>query len=135
MRTMSLEIARDMMEQQKSCYVEMLKRQETNFMSFTKMILESTTTSIDGEESWFIWISRNNVTIDGLIQDNAYESWSDTEQKVREFLNKKLNTNPKSVVIERANRTGNVKQNSGKARPIVVKSLTYKDKEHILAKA
>lgn len=43
-----MEKVRDMMEQQKLFYVEMLNRQEANFMSFTKMILESTTNRIDG---------------------------------------------------------------------------------------
>ena len=44
----SMETMRDMMEQQKSFYTEMLNRQEANFMSFTKMILESTTNRTDG---------------------------------------------------------------------------------------
>ena len=43
-----METMRDMMEQQKSFYTEMLNRQEANFMSFTKMILESTTNRTDG---------------------------------------------------------------------------------------
>ena len=43
-----METMRELMEQQKLFYVEMLNRQETNFMSFTKMILESTTTTIVG---------------------------------------------------------------------------------------
>lgn len=37
-----------MMEQHKLFYVEMLNRQETNFMSFIEMILEYTNTGIDG---------------------------------------------------------------------------------------
>lgn len=37
-----------MVEVQKSFYVEMLNRQEANFLSFTKTILESKTTRIDG---------------------------------------------------------------------------------------
>ena len=184
-----METMREIMEQQRSLYVEMLNRQESNFMSFTKMILESTTTRIDGImkevreiksslqfsqaqiddlrdmekkvgsfESQLQSLSsqcvnseikdiiskidyvenqsrRNNVIIDGLMQDTAHEPWSDTEQKVREFFNNKLKIDPKTIEIERAHRTGNVKQNSGKARPIVVKFLRYKDKELILAKA
>lgn len=43
-----METMREMMEQQRSLYVEMLNRQESNFISFTRMILESTTTWIDG---------------------------------------------------------------------------------------
>lgn len=183
-----METLRDMMEQQKTLYVEMLNRQEANFMSFTKMIMESTTIRIDGImkdvqevksslqfsqaqiddlremekkvgrfESQLLSLPsqsmtceykdvvskidylenqsrRNNVIIDGLSQDNAFESWSDTEQKVREFLNSKLKIDPKSIEIERTHRTGNIKQNPGKARPIVVKLLRYKDKELILAK-
>lgn len=45
---------------------------------------------------------QNNVIIDGLMQDNACESWFDTEQTV------KLKIDPKSTEIERAHRTGNV---------------------------
>ena len=136
-----METMRDMMEQQKPFYTEMLNRQEANFMSFTKMILESTTNRIYGvmKEIQEIKSSlqfsqaqiddlrvmekkiysfeldlqslssrslnsenkditskidyldnqsrRNNVIIDGLTQDKSYETWSDTEQKVREFLN------------------------------------------------
>lgn len=68
---------RDMMEQQNLFYEEMLSRQEADFMSFKKMILESPTkrndgiikekeegmsclqfsrVHRDGEESWFILI-------------------------------------------------------------------------------
>lgn len=39
---------RDMMAQQNLFYEEMLSRQEANFMSFKKMILESTTKRNDG---------------------------------------------------------------------------------------
>lgn len=188
----SMENVKELMEQQKLFYVEMLNRQESNFMSFTKMIMESTTTRIDGimkevhEVKSSLQFSqaqiddlrvmekklgsfesqlqslqslptqcmtpqskdiiskidylenqsrRNNVIIDGLIQENAYESWSDTEQMVREFLKNKLKIDPKSIEIERAHRTGSVKQNTGKTRPIVVKFLRYKDKDLILAKA
>lgn len=74
------------------------------------------------------------MIIDGLTQVNAYESCSDTEQKVKEFLTNILKIDPKTIEIERAHRTGNVKQNSGKARPILVKFLRYKDEELILAK-
>ena len=35
----------ELMEQQELFYVETLNRQETNFMSFTKMILESSITT------------------------------------------------------------------------------------------
>lgn len=45
MKTMCM---RDMMEQQNLFYEEMLSRQEANFMSFKKMILESTTSGNDG---------------------------------------------------------------------------------------
>lgn len=46
MRT-PLETMSDMMEQHKLFYVEMLNRQEANFMSFIEMILEYTNTAID----------------------------------------------------------------------------------------
>ena len=178
-----------MMEHQKVFYVEMLNRQESNFMNFTKMILDSTTTRIDGlmKEVQEIKTSlqfsqaqiddlreiekkvgsfesqlqalpsqhpsfenkdviskidylenqsrRNNVIIDGLTQDNSYESWSDTEQKVREFMTNKLKIDSKSIEIERAHRIGPVKQDSENPRQIVVKLLRYKDKELIMSKA
>lgn len=183
------EALKEMLDQQKEFYVEMLNRQEATFMNFTKMIMESTTSRIDGlmkelqEVKSSLQFSqgqiddlreiekkissletqlqalpsqsmnyqnndiiskidyienqsrRNNVIIHGLTQDNSYESWTDSEKKVREFFSNKLKVDSKSIEIERAHRTGSVKMNTGKPRPIVVKFLRYKDKELIMAKA
>lgn len=171
-------------------YTDMLDRQESSFLSFTKTMLDSVSTTIDGIikdvqevktslqfsqaqiddlrtmekkvdsfESQLQQLSslctnsevndlalkidsldnqsrRNNLIIDGLTQDNAFESRPDSEKKVREFFNDKLKIDPKSIEIERAHRIGNMKQQiTTKPRPIVVKFLCYKDKDLILTKA
>lgn len=187
--SVSMEVLRDMLEQQKQFYVEMINKQESNFLSFTKMILDTVNTRIDGVmkdvqelktslqfsqgqiddlrgmerkmDSFEVHLQqlssqctnsdisdivtqvdflenqsrRNNVIIDGLSQENAFESWSDSEKKIREFMSTMLKIDSKSIEIERAHRIGNLKQNAGRPRPIVVKFLRYKDKELILAKA
>lgn len=76
---------------------------------------------------------RNNLIIDGLTQYNTFESWPDSEKKVREFFNDKLKIDPKSIEIERAHHIGNLKQQTTTTKPraIVVKFLCYKDKELI----
>lgn len=70
---------------------------------------------------------RNNLRIDG-VKENASETWDDVEEKVQRVLQDKLQV--EGVQIERAHRTG--KRNEGRPRTIVMKLLSYKDKERIL---
>lgn len=46
---------------------------------------------------------RNNIVIDG-IQESGYESWADSEAKVRKLLSEKLNIT--GIELERVHRTG-----------------------------
>ena len=75
----------ELMEQQELFYVETLNRQETNFMSFTKMILESSITtsqlqSLSSQTSENKEIRpkidylENESWQNGLIQDNVWVS-------------------------------------------------------------
>lgn len=73
---------------------------------------------------------RNNIRVDG-IQEEPGESWDCTESKCLEFFMKDLNLT--TIQVERAHRIGPAQQ--GKTRTIVVKLLSYKDREAILKKA
>lgn len=62
------------------------------------------------------------------MKENASETWGDVEEKVQRVLQDKLQV--EGVQIERAHRTG--RRNEGRPRTIVMKLLSYKDKERIL---
>ena len=70
---------------------------------------------------------RNNVVFDG-IEEDANESWQDSERKVQEILEETMELD--DFTIERAHRVGKKKQQ--RQRPIVVKFLNYKDREDVL---
>ena len=71
---------------------------------------------------------RNNIVIDGL-KESVFETWSDTEKKVREVLEKTMKFKPGTIEIERAHR---IKNSSKHPRPVVAKLLRYQDREAIL---
>ncbi|XP_065640541.1 uncharacterized protein LOC136073104 [Hydra vulgaris] len=71
---------------------------------------------------------RNNLRIDGL-KESPGESWEDCEKEVKKFFNNQLKIS-KEVVIERAHRIGQKKDN--KPRTIVLKLLNFHDKNKIL---
>ena len=73
---------------------------------------------------------RNNLCFDGIKED-ANESWSDSEEKVRKLLSTNLKVSIDDFTIERAHRVGKNNQ-AGKPRTIVVKINNYKTKEAIL---
>lgn len=73
---------------------------------------------------------RNNIVIDG-IQESGYESWADSEAKVRKLLSEKLNIT--GIELERVHRTG--RSVGERARPIVAKFLRFKDKVRVMEKA
>ncbi|XP_065647333.1 uncharacterized protein LOC136077015 isoform X2 [Hydra vulgaris] len=76
---------------------------------------------------------RNNLRFCG-IEEIENESWEDSENKVREFLNNKLQLHG-NFEIERAYRVGKkLPENNKKNRSIVVRFLNYKDKATILRK-
>jgi len=75
---------------------------------------------------------RNNLRIDG-IKENDGETWQDTEKKVLNILEKKLNVT--NVAIERAHRMGKLNSEDDRPRTIIFKLLNYKDKQLILGNA
>ncbi|XP_065675715.1 uncharacterized protein LOC136091922 [Hydra vulgaris] len=72
---------------------------------------------------------RNNLRFVG-IEDKANETWEESEQKIKEFLNTKLNIQ-ENILIDRAHRVG---KETGKNRSIVVRFQNYKDKALVLKK-
>jgi hypothetical protein len=80
---------------------------------------------------------RNNLRVDG-IPEAATETWEVTEAAVRCSLIKDLGlpfAQADALKIERAHRTGRRIKNKNKPRPIVVKFLSFKDRELILKRA
>ena len=73
---------------------------------------------------------RNNLCFDG-IKEEANESWSTTEKKIREIISTKLNIKTDEYTIEKAHRVGK-RDTTGKPRPIVTKFNNYKLKESIM---
>ena len=59
-----------------------------------------------------------------------YESWTQSEEKIKEVITNKLQLDGDQITIERAHRTG--KKKPGKPRTIVAKFLSFKDREMIL---
>ena len=75
---------------------------------------------------------RNNIKILGLPEDkNREKSWEDTEQIVKETINKELEISSEEIQIERAHRVG--KPQDGQPRPVVARFCPWKQKEAILA--
>ena len=75
---------------------------------------------------------RNNIKILGLPEDkNSEKSWEDTEQIVKETINKELEISSEEIQIERAHRMG--KPHDGRPRPVVARFCSWKQKEAILA--
>lgn len=69
---------------------------------------------------------RNNLQFLGIAEATK-ETWAECEQKVKEITQLGLDSN--KMIIERAHRLGAVKT---RARPIIAKFLSFKDKEVVL---
>ena len=75
---------------------------------------------------------RNNLRFSGFTEkDEGAETWEESGNLVREFIERNLEMESKDITIERAHRTG-FKIN-GKKRAIIVNFLNYKDKDNIYA--
>ena len=78
---------------------------------------------------------RNNIRIDG-IPELPGETWTQTENQVRETLHTKLRmteVEAERVEIERAHRVG--PQKKDKTRTVVLKLTKFKDREAIIKQA
>ena len=79
---------------------------------------------------------RSNIRIDGLEEENQYETWEETEEKVLNLFKEKLGITEK-IEIERAHRmerrnTEEDKNKKARPRTVILKLLHSKDKENIL---
>ncbi|XP_077534579.1 uncharacterized protein LOC144146509 [Haemaphysalis longicornis] len=75
---------------------------------------------------------KNNLIVYGLA-DTVNETWAQSEARVIAFCSEKLNVAISAAAIERAHRLG--RYTAEKARPIVMRFLSFKDKERVLAVA
>ena len=75
---------------------------------------------------------RDNLRFSG-IEEYQQETWDDTEQVLKDFLDEHLGL--RSIGIERAHRVGPKVDNSETPRTIIVKFSSFKAKELILKKA
>ena len=96
---------------------------------------ESTLEDLENKHEYLENMSRrNNVKILGPPEDkNCEKSWEDTEQIVKETINKELEISSEEIKIERAHCVG--KPQDGRPRPVVARFCSWKQKEAILAVA
>ena len=74
---------------------------------------------------------RNNLQFSGFTEKaEGAETWEESENLIRDFLEENLEMESKDKTTERAHRT--VSKLNGKKRPITVKFLNYKDKDAVL---
>ena len=74
---------------------------------------------------------RNNLRFSGFTEKaEGAETWEESENQIREFIEENLEMESKEITIERAHRTGS--KINGKKRAIIVKFLNYKDKDAVL---
>jgi hypothetical protein len=79
--------------------------------------------------------SRRNNMVDG-IAESPHETWTESEDKVREIISEKLKMDHRKIEVELSHRTGKLTTGQGdRPRPIVVKFLRFKDKVAILQRA
>ena len=73
----------------------------------------------------------NNLRFSGFTEKaEGAETWEESENLIREFIERNLEMESKDITIERAHRTGS--KINGKKRAIIVKFLNYKDKDAVL---
>ena len=77
----------------------------------------------------------NNMVVDG-IEESPHETWTESEDNVREMISEKLKMDHQKIEVERTHRTGKPNTFPGdRPRPIVVKFLSFKDKVAVLERA
>jgi hypothetical protein len=69
-----------------------------------------------------------SIVVDG-IAECPHETWTESEDKVREMILDKLKMDHRKIELEHAHRIGNPTTGPGdRPRPIVVKFLRFNDK-------
>ena len=72
------------------------------------------------------------MVVDG-IAESPHETWTESEDKVREMISEKLKMDHRKIEVEHTHRTGKPITGPGdRHRPIVVKFLRFKDKVAVL---
>jgi hypothetical protein len=74
----------------------------------------------------------NNMVVDG-IAESPHETWTESEDNMREIISEKLKMDHQRIEVECAHRTGPIP--GDRPRPIVVKFLSFKDKVAVLERA
>ena len=76
---------------------------------------------------------RNNLVF-GNIPEQTAETWEQSEEKLRLFLNEKMKIamdQVNAIKFERVHRMGNFSQNSAHPRKLVAKFVYFKDREYV----
>ena len=74
---------------------------------------------------------RNNLRFSGFTEKaEGAETWEESENLIREFIERDLEMESKDITTERAHRTGS--KENGKKRAIIVKFVNYKGKDAVL---
>ena len=74
---------------------------------------------------------QNNLRLSGFTEKaEGAETWEESENLTRDFIEENLEMESKDLTIERAHRTGS--KLNGKKRPIIVKFLIIKGKDAVL---
>ena len=73
----------------------------------------------------------NNLRFSGFTENaESAETWEESENLIRDFIEENPEMESKDTITERARRTGS--KLNGKKRLIIVKFLNYKDKDVVL---
>ena len=74
---------------------------------------------------------RNNLRFSGFTEKaEGGEIWEESDNLIREYIERNLEIESKDMTIERAHRTGS--KTNGKKKAIIAKFLNYKDKSAVL---
>ena len=74
---------------------------------------------------------RNNLRFSGFTEKaEGAETWEESENLIRDFIEENLEMESKDITIERVHRAGS--KINGRKRPIIVKFLNHKDKHAVL---
>lgn len=73
---------------------------------------------------------RENLRIYGFEEKQPRETWEETEELVRDYIQKDLEIDESRISIERAHRLSSKE----KPRPVIVKFSFYKDRDRVLKK-
>ena len=73
---------------------------------------------------------QNNLRFSGVTEKaEGAETWEESENLIRDFIEENLEMESKDITIERVHRTRS--KLNGKKRPIIVNFLNYKDKDAV----